>query len=304
MLHGPLPAYSFSVDGHNRLGERRSDPEFIEQAWRDDGTRVLVMRKLALELEPGEPALRLVPPADAPDGRRMLLGAVGDTVYFLVVVDPDLPGTGGEFGDLRGLATRLDPTEAGLAVHAVSLAGWHERHPICSVCGTPTEIVEAGASRVCPNCSTQHFPRTDPAVIMLVTDSRDRCLLGHNAARDAPWYSTLAGFVEPGETLENAVRREVLEETGIVVGEVRYAASQPWPFPSSLMLAFFGAASTTDIEVDGNEITNARWFTREELARDIGSGDVVIPPLMSIAGALITAWYGPDLPGPALPVSR
>jgi NAD+ diphosphatase len=296
MPYGPLPAYSFSGEGHDRLGERRSDEEFLAAAWSDDRTRVLVMRGLELAVEPEGRELRFVSPPEAPEGQRMLLGAVDDVVHFLIVTPPDAPAPDSEFSDLRALATRLDTSQAALAVHAVSLAGWHQRHPICSVCGTPSEVAEAGASRRCPNCGTQHFPRTDPAVIMLVTDSDDRCLLGQNAARAAIWFSTLAGFVEPGEAPEQAVRREVMEETGIVVDRVAYAGSQPWPFPSSLMLGFFAEATTTDIHVDGEEILQARWFTREELGRDIESGDVVIPPRVSIAGALITAWYGAELP--------
>jgi NAD+ diphosphatase len=296
MPYGPLPDYSFSGEGHDRLAHKRSDHDFLEAAWRDPRSRVLVMLNSELAVEPDSDSLLLVAPSDAPAGERMLLGEVSGAVHFLVVADPDVRHLDGEFRDLRWLATRLDQAEAALAVHAVSLAGWHHRHPMCSVCGKATDIAEAGASRRCPHCSTQHFPRTDPAVIMLVTDDADRCLLGHNAARADVWYSTLAGFVEPGEAPESAVRREVMEETGVVVKAVRYAGSQPWPFPSSLMLGFFAEAATTDIHVDGTEITKARWFSRDELARDITSGDVVIPPRVSIAGALITAWYGGELP--------
>jgi len=184
-------------------------------------------------------------------------------------------------------------------VHAVALAQWHARHPCCAVCGARTEVEQAGASRRCPRCSTQHFPRTDPAVIMLVVDDDDRCLLGHNAARDVTWYSTLAGFVEPGETLEDAVMREVAEETGVVVDEVTYAGSQPWPFPSSLMLGFRAHACDTTISVDGVEITKARWFTRDELRREVEAGELVVPSTISISGALIQSWYGAPLPQPA-----
>jgi NAD+ diphosphatase len=167
---------------------------------------------------------------------------------------------------------------------------------MCSVCGARTQIAEGGASRTCPNCSTQHFPRTDPAVIMLVVDEQGRCLLGHNGARASGWFSTLAGFVEPGESLEEAVAREVLEETAVVVTDVTYAGSQPWPFPSSLMLGFLAKASTVDIRVDGEEITEARWFTRDELAAEVEAGDLVVPTTLSIAGALLSHWYGGPLP--------
>jgi NAD+ diphosphatase len=131
---------------------------------------------------------------------------------------------------------------------------------------------------------------------MLVTDATDRCLLGHNGSRPARWFSTLAGFVEPGETPEQAVVREVHEEVGVRVHKVRYAGSQPWPFPSSLMLGFFAEAQSTALTVDGEEITDARWFTREELQQAVTSGDVGLPTTVSIAGALVTAWYGTPLP--------
>jgi NAD+ diphosphatase len=297
MFDGPLPEYPFAGEGHDRLGERRSDAVFLQEAWRDeDRSRALVMRGRELAVEPGGHRLRLLTPREAPAGERMLLGSAGGTVYFLVVVPADAPTVDADLSELRALASLLDPVQSALAVHAVSLAGWHDRHPRCSVCGAVTAIAEAGASRRCPSCSTQHFPRTDPAVIMLITDGADRCLLGHNAARDVGWYSTLAGFVEPGESPEQAVRREVMEETGIGVGRLRYAGAQPWPFPSSLMLGYFGEATTTDISVDGAEITSARWFSREEIAKEVEAGDLVVPSRVSIAGALVTAWFGRELP--------
>ncbi len=150
--------------------------------------------------------------------------------------------------------------------------------------------------RECPTCRAAHFPRTDPAVIMLVTDADERALLGHQPRWPEGRFSTLAGFVEPGEPLEAAVRREVAEEVGIVVGEVTYAGSQPWPFPSSLMLGFFASAHTTDIGVDGVEIASARWFTRGQLAEAIAAGDVGLPGSLSISRWLIETWYGGALP--------
>jgi NAD+ diphosphatase len=183
-----------------------------------------------------------------------------------------------------------------LAVHAVALAHWHDQHPRCARCGSATVVADAGAFRRCPSCQSTHFPRTDPAAIMLVTDAADRCLLGHNRARPPGWFSTLAGFVEPGESPEQAVVREVLEEVGVEVGAVDYAGSQPWPFPSSLMLGFFAAALTTDVTVDGDEIDDARWFTRPELTAAVTAGQVGLPTRVSIAGALLTSWYGRHLP--------
>lgn len=318
MTSGSLPPFPFRNAAHDRLCERRGDEEFLDTAWTDSATRVLVMRGWDLALGDGEGSLRLVSPQDAPPGERMLLGAVDGTAYFLVIVaDPPSPEGGGNdgasaetvatgkiddptqgwpFGSLRQVAGRLDDVQASLAVHAVSLTGWHLRHPRCSLCGADTEVASAGESRTCPSCGAQHFPRTDPAVIMLVVDADDRCLLGHNSARAPGWYSTLAGFVEPGESPEQAVVREVKEETGVDVADVGYAGSQPWPFPSSLMLGFFATASTTDIVVDGTEITEARWFTRADVKHEVESGELVLPTTISIAGALITSWYGDDLP--------
>jgi NAD+ diphosphatase len=298
MLAGPLPEYSFSAGEYDRLGERRRDEPFLSAAWNDERTRVVVMRGQELAVEPPDGRLRLVSPTQAPAGQVMLLGCVDGVVHFLVLVDETDDEPGGEFTGLRSLAASADDTAAALAVHAVSLGGWHQRHPRCSVCGSPTDVADAGATRLCPVCSTQHFPRTDPAVIMLIVDDADRCLLGHNSARAQGWYSTLAGFVEPGESPEQAVRREVREETGVQVGELEYAGSQPWPFPSSLMLGFFGRALTTEVTVDGDEITHARWFTRAELALDIAAGELVVPTRVSIAGALLTRWYGAELPQP------
>jgi len=317
-MHGPLPEYPFARGRHDRLSERRSDDEFLSRAWSDPATRALVMRDWQLATNEERDALRFVSPDDAPVGERMLLGSADGVVHFLVLAAAD---RGAElyaeydeikvledqsadelFSGLRQLATRLSDAEASLAVHAVALAGWHRRHPRCAVCGAATEVAQAGAVRRCPACSSQHFPRTDPAVIMLVVDDQDRCLLGHNRARDDGWFSTLAGFVEPGETPEQAVTREVEEETGVVVGDVSYAGSQPWPFPSCLMLGYFARAESTGITVDGEEITDARWFSRAELTKAVESGAVGLPTTLSIAGALITSWYGGPLPANVLRV--
>lgn len=302
MTREPLPSFAFQHAAHERLSGRRGDGEFLAAAWSDEATRVLVVRDHDLAVDQHGSGLAMVSPADAPAGQRMLLGAADGVVHFLVVRsgtdegDGGPPSSGGEFRSLREVATTLGPVDASLAVHAVALAGWHGRHSRCAVCGASTDVAMSGESRRCPQCGAQHFPRTDPAVIMLVVDDDDRCLLGHNAARDVTWYSTLAGFVEPGETLEDAVVREVWEETGVVVDRVTYAGSQPWPFPSSLMLGFLAHASSTAIEVDGEEITEARWFTRDELRREVEAGELVVPSTISISGALVETWYGGPLP--------
>jgi NAD+ diphosphatase len=309
-----LPEFAFQHSAHDRLSEVRGDADRLAKAWADPTTRVVVIRGLELATLADGDRLATVSPEFAPAGQRMLLGAADGVDYFLVI-QPDLGAGAGSTGNgeggpvleeqlepgtvfrpLRTVATSLGRLDASLAVHAVALAGWHAKHSRCAVCGAATEVAQAGASRVCPECGAQHFPRTDPAVIMLVVDDDDRCLLGHNAARDAAWYSTLAGFVEPGETLEDAVVREVAEETGVAVDSVTYAGSQPWPFPSSLMLGFLAHACGTSIAVDGVEITKARWFTRDELRREVEAGELVIPSTISISGALIQSWYGGPLP--------
>ncbi|MGC0249605.1 NAD(+) diphosphatase [Pseudactinotalea sp. Z1748] len=197
---------------------------------------------------------------------------------------------------LREVGWQLPAREAGLATEAVALANWHSTHRYCPRCGGPTEVGEAGWVRRCSVDGSQHFPRTDPAVIMAITDDEDRLLLAHGAAWPPTRFSVPAGFVEPGESLEAAVRREVGEETGVLVGEVTYQASQPWPFPASLMVGMSGRARTTEVTPDGVEVTEAMFLTRAELARAVTDGDVVLPRATSIAHHLIAQWYGGPLP--------
>lgn len=197
---------------------------------------------------------------------------------------------------LRAIGAELSDADAGLATTAVALDAWHARHPRCPRCGAPTTSTAAGWTRRCTVDGSEHYPRTDPAVIMAVVDDSDRLLLGHAAAWAPHRFSTLAGFVEAGESVEHAVRREVAEETTVLVGDVAYAGSQPWPFPASLMLGFRARALSTDVVVDGVELTEARWFSRDELAAAVATGDLVLPSPASIAHALIEDWYGAPVP--------
>jgi NADH pyrophosphatase NudC (nudix superfamily) len=200
--------------------------------------------------------------------------------------------------DLREAAALLNDRDAGLFTHAVALANWHATHTHCPRCGTPTVTVAAGHAQCCPADGSEHFPRVDPAVIMLVTDPDDRCLLARNRRWPERRVSILAGFVEPGESAEQAVAREVGEETGITVARVRYVGSQPWPMPQSLMLGFrASAAGDLEIRVDDDEIAEAHWFSRDELRSALAAREILLPPPVSIAHRLIESWYGEELPG-------
>lgn len=197
---------------------------------------------------------------------------------------------GGEFVDLRAVGPVMDRAEASILAYAKGIIYWHTRHKHCGNCGSATEIREAGHLRNCLNdtCKTPNFPRTDPAVIMLVSDG-DRALLGRKAEWTEGMYSTLAGFVEPGESLEQAVEREVMEEAGVEITNIRYHSSQPWPFPASLMLGFYADAVTVKLKRDDEELEDLRWFTRKELA-DGGAGIASRPRSDSIARRLIDEW--------------
>jgi NAD+ diphosphatase len=202
---------------------------------------------------------------------------------------PLLPDGMGDFADLRQVAGLLPPGEASVLAHARGLMHWRTKHRFCGVCGAACEPRSAGNAMACTQCGAQHFPRTDPAVIMLVVRG-ESCLLGHSQRfPNVTMYSTLAGFVEPGESLEEAVRREVAEETGVAVGEVFYHSSQPWPFPSSIMLGFHAEGLSEAITIDPEELRDARWFTKAEL-RDHAALGFSLPRVDSIARRLIEDW--------------
>lgn len=222
---------------------------------------------------------------------------------------PPLVGAGGMRGEappnaegrigLRALAQALPRAEGALVAYAAALLNWHRGHPRCSVCGAPTDVREGGAVRRCPDCGTSHHPRTDPVVIMLVTDGPDRVLLGRQAVWPKGRYSTLAGFVSPGESLEEAVVREVREEVGVDVGEPVYVSSQPWPFPASLMLGFLVPWAGGDIGGTDDELEDAAWFSRAEVERAVGEDGwdapagatgLLLPPRSAIARNLVEHW--------------
>jgi len=229
----------------------------------------------------------------------VFLGLEGETIYCAADLsyadDPHNLGLPADtaFEDLRGLATSLDPIDAGYLAYARAIIHWHLDHKFCGLCGSETIAGRGGHERRCsnPDCARLHFPRTDPAVIMLVTHpSEEKCLLGHNSRFRGLTYSTIAGFVEPGEMLEQAVAREVLEETNIEVVDVSYQASQPWPFPASIMLGFRARAVTTEIICHDQELIDARWFSRDEVHEMAKTGGSLPPSNLSISRWLIDSW--------------
>jgi NAD+ diphosphatase len=287
--------------GVDRSAHLRADDTALERAWADERARVLRVHQSTVPLTGGGAQLALLSPAQlggavADGAARYFLGVDGDGTPYFAVDAPYEPGDDETSATLREIGSRLPDHEAGLFVHAVGLANWHARHGFCPQCGGRTRMTSAGHVRVCEACATQQFPRSDPAVIMLVTDDDDRTLLGHNPAWPPGRFSTLAGFVEPGESLEQAVAREVFEEVGVVVDDVTYEGSQPWPFPSSLMVGFRAHAADPTLTIDDEEITEARWFSREELIEAGRRQEVLMPSSVSIARWLIERWYGEPLP--------
>jgi len=229
---------------------------------------------------------------DADTVTVIFLGLVEETPWFALGLPAreTAPDIAQAFAGLRDMWANVDDAQASRLVYARGMALWHQNHPHCSRCGARTVATESGHSRTCSACGHRTFPRTDPAVIMLITHG-DSCLLGRKAEWRPGQFSTLAGFVEPGETIEHAVRREVAEETGVHVGAVRYMASQPWPFPASLMLGFRGEALSKAIQRDTDELEDCRWFTRDEVrAAESGPGTLLLPHRSSISRWLIESW--------------
>lgn len=294
----PLAPLALARGTIDRAAHRRTDARWLSGCWQDPASRVLVVSEGRALIEGDPPHLVLLPtraaPAIDPAG-RWFLGVDRDGTAMFAVAGV-LP-RGGRTATLREVGSLLSDRDAGLLTTAVALASWHATHGHCPTCGTPTDVMEGGMARVCPVDGTLHHPRVDPAVIMAVTDDDDRLLLGHQVRWPARRFSTLAGFVEPGESLEQAIAREVYEETGVVVTSSTYLGSQPWPFPRSLMLGFTAHAATTEITADQVEIGEARWFSRDELDSAVTVGEVLLPPRVSIARRLIERWYGRRLDG-------
>lgn len=284
----------------DRAAGERADPELLDRLRRDPAARVLVLSGDRAPLT-ADAALHLVPVGDVPAGGAWAFLGRDHTGHPLLVAafaasdtPPDLADAQ-RWGSLRVVGGDLPPRDSELFAGALSLGRWLLDAPFCPACGAATEMRSAGWSRSCPSCGREHFPRTDPAVIVAVAGSQhpDRLLLGSNALWGAERYSCFAGFVEAGESLEDAVRREVHEEAGVVVAEAHYRGSQAWPYPRSLMVGFVATVVDDDAaRPDGEEIVSVRWFTRDEIGRALaGDGEFQLPGRASIAHGLISRWF-------------
>jgi NAD+ diphosphatase len=284
-----LPLARSRVDRAEHL---RSDPIALEALW--ERARVLHFdgEKFLTTATDGVRGLRYLKNFEAPDnGEEFFLGLDGNQPYFLFM-SAQIAGEEENYKTLREIGGLLDDLQIGLAVHSQGLGNWHRKHPRCSSCGAPTAAALGGSIRECSQCAVQHYPRTDPAIIVLVKDSHDRILLGRQKVWPEHRFSTFAGFVETGESFEQCVSREVAEEAGVLVSDVRYLGSQPWPFPASLMIAF--EATILDPEnarPDGEEIEEIRWFDRDSIIEEIQVGELLLPPKISVARAMIQSWY-------------
>jgi NAD+ diphosphatase len=301
--HGDPQHNIFAGAGFDRAGALRKDAAWVEDRLRDPATRFAPVWQLKNLFGTGEdgPRARWLGAEEAAPllgaGTAVFLGMADGAAHFALEVghedpaDAALAADDAEFQELRRHGALLEPREAGMLALARGMMHWHARHRFCGVCGEPTEPRDAGHVRACtaPACGAVHFPRTDPAVIMLVTHG-ERALLGRQAQWDPGQYATLAGFVEPGESLEDAVAREVLEETGVRLASVRYHSSQPWPFPASLMIGFTAEAADDAVTVDHDELEDARWFTREEMRAGVEAGTLRMPGRLSIAYRLVSEW--------------
>jgi NAD+ diphosphatase len=305
---GTKPHLGYTDSVVDRSAELRYDPAALAALAADPRAGVFVIGGELVVLRKGAPLHHpafsfALAGALGPQREQVFLGRHDGVPLFAVAIDPDavealkarddLVVT-----DLRSIATGglVAPEHLPPLAEAKAVLAWHGRHRFCSKCGAPSQPVQAGWRRDCPACGTEHFPRTDPVVIMLAVDG-DRCLLGRQARFGKGMWSCLAGFVEPGETIEEAVRREILEEAGVVCGRVAYFASQPWPFPMSLMIGCHAEALTTELKVDRSELEDARWFDRDEVAAMIlrrhPDGLTATHPI-AIAHHIIRAWLESD----------
>jgi NAD+ diphosphatase len=283
-----LPLAAAEVD---RAAHLRSDLTYLNSAWAQASVLLFSDEKFATEKD------QLLFTAGQSlgsyqDQSDYFLGVKDSKSFFVRHLISD-HGLSNEFKTLREVGAFLSARDIGLAVHAQGLANWHKKHPRCAICGEKTVVVLAGAVRRCPADQSEHYPRTDSAIIVLVKDDQDRVLLGRQKVWPKNRFSTFAGFVEPGESFENCVTREVMEEAGVKLKEINYLGSQPWPFPASLMIAFEAITTTPELaRPDGEEIEEIRWFTRDEMKSAIAEKTLILPLEISVARQMIKAWYG------------
>ena len=288
--HKPLnlPLAAAEVD---RAAHLRSDLTYLNSAWAQASVLLFSDEKFATEKD------QLLFTAGQSlgsyhDQSDYFLGVKDSKPFFVRHLTSD-HRLSNEFKTLREVGAFLSARDIGLAVHAQGLANWHKKHPRCAICGEKTVVVLAGAVRRCPADQSEHYPRTDSAIIVLVKDDQDRVLLGRQKVWPKNRFSTFAGFVEPGESFENCVTREVMEEAGVKLKEINYLGSQPWPFPASLMIAFEAITTTPELaRPDGEEIEEIRWFTRDEMKSAIAEKTLILPLEISVARQMIKAWYG------------
>jgi NAD+ diphosphatase len=302
--------YCFAGNPLDRVSQRRQDAGWVASLLTEPATRLLPLHDLkprvrhasavALNWQDVAPWRAMID-----DGKTLILLGIreGRAYFALDASQAEMADDGPSAAmDARSVASVIDGGEAAILAEARSLIDWHARHRFCAQCGTPSVVASGGRVRHCPNCKAHHFPRVDPVVIMLAVNG-DRCLLGRGRRRVGTRFSCLAGFMEPGETLEEAVRREILEESGIRIGRVRYLASQPWPFPSSLMMGFLAEALTEDITIDPDELAEARWFERDEVRAMVERsrsdepvpGMATLPPPLAIGHQIARRWaFGID----------
>ena len=310
---GPPPHLGYTGSIIDRAAERRTDPDFLVVAEASDNACIYaVAGEMVIMRKSGDETTPLFTPAEgyalAQVQETLFLGLVDGAARFGFAIDPgavdELKGRAGLFlSDLRSVAVQglVAPEHLPPLAEAKAMLQWHRRHRFCANCGSPTNASCAGWRRDCPACKVQHFPRTDPVSIMLAIDG-DRCLLGRQPHFAPDMWSCLAGFVEPGETIEEAARREIEEEAGIKCGQVRYFASQPWPFPMSLMIGCHAEALSTEIAIDRTELEDARWFSRDEALRMLTRthpDGCIAPPPVAIAHHILRAWVeaGADVLG-------
>ena len=289
----------------DRASELRSDEAALDRLWNSAKIIRVSNSKLAtdgksLQFLSATEVEKLITSKIFTGGDKYFLGidTASKAAYFAWDCDEvGLPAgeTSTEgLASLRELGATLDEFQLGISMHVIALSNWHRSHPHCSKCGAETKSTLGGSVRVCIKDQSQHHPRTDSAVIVLVKDKDDRILLGHQPIWPDGRFSTFAGFLEPGETFEQCVEREVFEESGVKVNEIKYLGSQPWPFPASIMIAFSAVVDDpSTAKADGVEITEVRWFSRDDLKSSVADGSLLLPPTISVARKMIAMWFGP-----------